>query len=250
VVGVIPGADPKLAREVVVLSAHLDHIGVSATGPNGKEEGDRINNGALDNAVGIGSLIEEAKRFAASGERPKRTIMFLAVTGEEKGLVGSDYFSNHPTVALDRIVADVNLDMPILFYPFIDVVALGAERSTLGPIVRRAAAGMGVGLAADPIPEQAIFVRSDHFRFVQKGVPSVFLWPGPGNGGKAATTKFLSGCYHHPCDDVAQPILWDQGVRFVEVNYRIAREIADGAQRPVWNKGDYFGALYKGPMAK
>jgi hypothetical protein len=244
VVGVIPGSDPALAREVVVLSAHLDHIGVSPDG-----EGDRINNGALDNAVGIASLIEEAKRFAASGQAPKRTVMFLAVTGEEKGLVGSDYFSNHPTVALERIVADVNLDMPILFYPFTDVVALGAERSTLGPIVRRAAAGVGVGLAADPIPEQAIFVRSDHFRFVQKGVPSVFLWPGPGNGGKEATTKFLAGCYHHPCDDLAQPIRWDQGVRFVDVNYRIAREIADGAQRPVWNKGDYFGTLYKGAMA-
>ena len=155
-----------------------------------------------------------------------------------------------PTLPADTIVADVNLDMPILLYRFTDMVALGAERSTLGPIVRRAVEAVGVGLAPDPIPEQAIFVRSDHFRFVQKGVPSVFLWPGPGNGGKAATDAFLKGCYHHPCDDVSQPILWDQGVRFVEVNYRIAREIADAAVRPVWNKGDYFGTLYKGPMAR
>ena len=250
VIGVIPGSDPKVGPEVVVLSAHLDHIGVSPETADGKPGADRINNGALDNAVGIGSLIEEAKRFAASGQAPKRTIMFLAVTGEEKGLVGSDYFSNHPTVPIGRIVADVNLDMPVLFYRFTDVVAFGADRSGLGPIVRKAAAGIGVGLAADQTPEQALFVRSDHFRFVQKGVPSVFLWPGPGNGGKEALTTFLTGCYHHPCDDLTQPIQWDQGVRFVEVNYRIAREIADGAEAPRWNKGDYFGTLYKGPMAR
>jgi Zn-dependent M28 family amino/carboxypeptidase len=248
VVGMIPGSDPKIGHEVIVLSAHLDHIGVSAPKASGGE-GDRINNGALDDAVGIASLIEEAKRFKASGVAPKRSIMFLAVTAEEKGLIGSDYFAEHPTVPLKDIVADVNLDMPILFYAFQDMVAFGAERSTLGPIVRRAAAAVGVGLAADPIPEQGIFVRSDHFRFVQKGVPSVFLWPGPANGGKAATEAFLGGCYHKPCDDVSQPILWDQGVRFVDINYRIAREIADGAERPVWNKGDYFGTLYKGPMA-
>ncbi|WP_374944725.1 M28 family peptidase [Sphingomonas sp.] len=246
VAGLIPGSDPKAGGEVVVLSAHLDHLGVSKAGPDG---GDRINNGALDDAIGIASLIEEAKRFKASGAAPKRSILFLAVTAEEKGLIGSDYFSEHPTVPLKDIVADVNLDMPILFYRFQDMVAFGAERSTLGPIVRRAAAAAGVGLAADPIPEQGIFVRSDHFRFVQKGVPSVFLWPGPANGGKAATEAFLGGCYHHPCDDVSQPILWDQGVRFVDINYRIAREIADGADRPVWNRDDYFGTLYKGPMA-
>ncbi|HEX8484426.1 M20/M25/M40 family metallo-hydrolase [Sphingomonas sp.] len=244
VAGIIPGSDPKVGREVIVLSAHLDHIGVSSG-----SEGDRINNGALDDAVGIASLIEEAKRFKASGVAPKRSILFLAVTAEEKGLIGSQYFAEHPTVPLEHIVADVNLDMPILLYRFEDMVAFGAERSTLGPIVRRAAAAVGVALSPDPIPEQGIFVRSDHFRFVEKGVPSVFLWPGPANAGKAASEAFLAGCYHKPCDDVNQPILWDQGVRFVDINYRIAREIADGEERPVWNRGDYFGTLYKGRMA-
>ena len=246
VVGVIPGGDPKLAREVVVLSAHLDHIGVRTTG-----EGDRINNGALDNAIGIASLIEEAKRFTASGKPPRRTLLFLAVTGEEKGLVGSDYFTNHPTVPLDRIVADVNLDMPILTYPFEDMIVYGAERSSLGPIVRRAVASAGVGLSPDPMPSEGIFVRSDHFRFVQKGIPAVFLWPGQKGAGKAATAAFMGSCYHRPCDGLAQqPIMWDQAVRFVDVNYRIAREIADGAERPLWNRGDYFAGLYKGPTAK
>jgi Zn-dependent M28 family amino/carboxypeptidase len=249
VVGIVPGADPKLKDEVVVLSAHLDHIGVTPERPGQPAGGDRINNGAFDNAIGIASLIEEAKRFTTSGQAPRRTVMFLAVTAEEKGLVGADYFANNPTVPLKNIVADVNLDMPVLLYKFEDMVVFGAERSTLGPIVRRAVNAAGVDLSPDPSPEQSFFTRSDHFRFVQKGVPSVFLWPGQkGDGG--AFQRFLTTCYHRPCDEPTQPILWDQGVRFVDVNYRIAREIADGEQRPVWNKGDYFGTLFKGPMAK
>ncbi len=248
VVGVFPGTDPVLGKEVVVLSAHLDHIGITRPA-NGAKAGDALNNGALDNAIGIASLIEEAKRFKASGQASKRTVIFLAVTGEEKGLVGSDYFTNHPTVPLTSIVADVNLDMPILTYKFEDMVVFGAERSTLGPIVQKAVAAIGVGLSPDPMPEEGIFVRSDHFRFVQKGIPAVFLWPGQKGPGKAAVAYFMANNYHKPSDDLSQPIMWDQGVRFVDANYRIAREIADGAQRPVWNAGDYFGTLYKGPMA-
>lgn len=243
VIGLIPGSDPKLKDQVVVLSAHLDHIGVNEGG-----DGDRINNGALDNAIGIASLIEEAKHFKAAAA-PKRTVMFLAVTAEEKGLVGSDYFANHPTVPLSSIVADVNLDMPILTYKFEDMVVFGADRSTLGPIVRKAVGAMGLPVAPDPMPEEGIFVRSDHFRFVQKGIPSVFLWPGQAGPGKAAVADFMSHRYHKPGDEVDQGIDWSQGPRFVSVNYAIAREIADGAERPVWNKGDYFGTLYKGPMA-
>ena len=242
VVGVLPGSDPVLAKEVVVLSAHLDHVGVSGSAP------DKTHNGALDNAIGIASLIEEAKRFQKEGA-PKRTILFLAATAEEKGLIGSDYFANHPTVPADSIIADVNLDMPILTYTFEDMVAFGGDRSTLGPVIRRAVEGAGIALSPDPIPDEGIFVRSDHFRFVQKGVPSVFLWPGQKGPGKAAVTYFLATNYHKPSDDLSQPIQWEQGVRFVDVNYRIARDIADGATRPVWNKGDYFGTLFKGPMA-
>lgn len=243
VIGLIPGSDPKLKDEVVVLSAHLDHIGTNEGG-----EGDRINNGALDNAIGIASLIEEAKRFKAATP-PKRTVLFLAVTAEEKGLVGSDYFANHPTVPLKSIVADVNLDMPILTYKFEDMVVFGADRSTLGPIVRKAVGAMDLPVSPDPMPEEGIFVRSDHFRFVQKGIPSVFLWPGQKGPGKAAVEDFMSHRYHRPGDEIDQGIDWSQGPRFVSVNYAIAREIADAPERPVWNKGDYFGTLYKGPMA-
>jgi hypothetical protein len=246
VIGVLPGSDPRLQDEVVILSAHLDHIGVGAP----DKTGDTINNGAEDNAIGIASLIEEAKRFVASGKPPRRTILFLAVTAEEKGLIGSDYFANNPTVPLKSIVADVNLDMPLITYPFEDMVVFGAQRSTLGPIVERAAGSVGVSMSPDPMPEQGIFVRSDHFRFVQKGIPSVFLWPGEKGPGKAAWDDFMANHYHQPSDDLSQPLDWAQGVRFVTVNYTIAREIADNDERPRWNKGDYFGTYFGGYGAK
>lgn len=246
VVGVLPGSDPALAKEVVVLSGHLDHIGVGK--PDAK--GDAINNGALDDAIGTASVIEAAKRFAAA-PRPKRTVVFLAVTAEEKGLVGSDYFVQHRPAGLENIVADVNLDMPILTYRFEDLVAFGGDRSTLGPIIARAAQSAGVVMSPDPMPEEGIFVRSDHFRFVQQGVPSIFLWPGQKGPGKAAVAEFMGKCYHRPCDQLSQqPILWDQAVRFVDLNFRIAREIADAPAKPVWNKGDYFGTTFNGPMAQ
>ena len=246
VVGVLPGRDPARSREVVVLSAHLDHIGVSDK-PNAK--GDRINNGALDDAIGIASLIEEARRFQRAGAG-KRTVVFLAVTAEEKGLVGSDYFVRHRPRGLENIVADVNLDMPVLTYRFADMVAFGGDRSTLGPVIARAANSGGVTMSPDPIPEQTIFTRSDHFRFVEQGVPSVFLWPGlKGDGARGAFEDFMKNRYHQPGDEVDAGILWNQAVRFVDINYRVAREIADAPNKPVWNKGDYFGTAFKGPMA-
>ncbi|GAA0738383.1 M28 family metallopeptidase [Sphingomonas japonica] len=247
VAGLLEGSDPKLKSETVVLTAHLDHVGVGKA-----VNGDTIYNGAMDNAVGIASLIEEAKRFKASGTAPKRSILFLAVTAEEKGLVGADYFANNPTIPKDRLVANVNLDMPIITYKFDDVIAFGAARSTLGPIVERAAQKLGVTFSPDPMPEQGLFVRSDHYRFVQQGIPSVFLWPGTAGPGKAAVDAFFASHYHQPSDEIVQgpPINWESGARFIEANYMIAREIADAPQRPAWNKGDFFGTLYEGYGAK
>lgn len=247
VAGIIPGSDPKLKDEVVVLSAHLDHVGVGKA----DERGDTIYNGAMDNAMGIASLIEEARRFQASGKPPRRSIMFLAVTAEEKGLIGADYFAHNPTVPKANLVANVNLDMPVITYKFEDMIAFGAARSTLGETVARATASVGVGVGKDPMPEQGFFVRSDHYRFVQQGVPSVFLWPGMAGVGRAAFDEFLAKHYHQPSDEVSnKAILWDQGVRFIEANYAIAREIADADARPAWNKGDFFGVLYNGYGAK
>lgn len=246
VAGIIPGSDPRIGKEVVVLTAHLDHVGIGKA-----EEGDTIHNGAMDNAMGIAALIEEAKRFTASGKLPRRSVMFLAVTAEEKGLVGADYFANNPTVPKANIVANVNLDMPVITYKFEDMIAFGAARSTLGETVTRAAASVGVGVGPDPMPEQGFFVRSDHYRFVQQGIPSVFLWPGLAGPGKEAFDRFLATRYHRPSDEVGNPeIMWDQGVRFIDANYAIAREIADADARPAWKKGDFFGTLYNGYGAK
>ncbi|MBO9621852.1 MAG: M20/M25/M40 family metallo-hydrolase [Sphingomonas sp.] len=243
VAGVLEGTDKK--DEYVVLSAHLDHVGVGKADATG----DTIYNGAMDNAVGTAAMLEVARRFQASGKRPHRSMLFVAVTAEEQGLVGSEYFAANPTVPKGSIVADVNLDMPILTYDFVDLVAYGADRSSVGKLVEQAAAAEGVKLVPDPDPEQAYFVRSDHYSFVKAGIPAVSLDLGPGGPGAAASKEFVEKHYHQPSDEVGL-IDWKQGLRFVSLNYAIARAIADADQRPVWNKGDFFGTLYKGPMAK
>ena len=245
VVGRLPGNDPRMSAETMVLSAHLDHIGV--TEPVG---GDRINNGAADNAMGIATLIETAKLFRSEREGPRRSVLFVAVTAEEKGLVGSDYFAQHPTVPRASIVANVNFDMPILTYRFQDLVAAGGERSSIGPSIGRAAKAEGFGLSPDPAPEQASFVRTDHYSFVRAGIPSTSLKPGIAGPGKAAVLDFLQHHYHQPSDDMTQQFDWAAARAFVKVNYRVVKDIADAPDRPVWVKGDYFGTLYKGPMAR
>ncbi len=245
VAGMLEGSDPALRNEVVVLSAHLDHTGICP-----EVKGDKICNGAMDNAMGIASMIEVAHGFKHLKVRPKRSIMFLAVTAEEKGLVGADYFANNPTVPKASLVANVNLDMPIVTYDFKDVVAFGAERSTIGAAVARAGAPLGVALVPDPEPEQGIFTRSDHYRFVQQGVPSVFLVTGPGGEGAVAGKAFEKNHYHQPSDDMNLPFTWGAAAKFVGLNLAIARDLADAPDRPRWNKGDFFGTLYNGYGAK
>jgi Zn-dependent M28 family amino/carboxypeptidase len=191
-------------------------------------------------------MIEVAHGFKHLKARPKRSILFLAVTAEEKGLVGADYFARNPTMPKANLVANVNLDMPIVTYDFTDVVAFGAERSSIGPAVARAGASMGISLVADPQPEQGLFTRSDHYRFVQQGIPSVFLVTGPGGNGAAAGAAFLKTNYHQPSDDMNLPINWGAASKFVGLNLAVARDLADAADRPRWNKGDFFGTLFDG----
>ena len=244
VVGRLPGSDPALADEVVLLTGHLDHIGITRP-----VNGDSINNGALDNALGIASLLEAAKLFQSASVRPRRSILFVAVTAEEKGLIGAEFFATFPTVPRDKMIANVNLDMPILLTPLKDLIAFGAARSSIGAAVEAAARGQGLALTPDPNPEEASFVRTDHYPFVRQGIPAVTLATGPGGEGKAATENFLKNHYHKPSDDLSQPIDWAAARVFVKVNYEIARSLADAPERPRWVAGDYFGTLYKGPMA-
>lgn len=244
VVAILEGSDPLLKKEYVVYSAHSDHIGFAKTVAK-----DKINNGAMDNASGTSVLLETARLFSQLETRPKRSILFVAVTGEEKGLLGSDYFAQNPTVPQSALVANVNLDMPILTYEFADVIAFGADHSDLKGSVATAAQNIGLKLSPDPWPEQALFTRSDHYSFVKQGVPSVFLVPGlqsadPEIDGSKQFNNFIATNYHKPGDDFNQAFNWKAATKFAEVNYQIGLTLANQAQRSSWNEGDFFGDTF------
>jgi hypothetical protein len=241
IIGIIEGSDLALRNEYVTFTAHLDHVAPA----NGDGE-DLINNGALDNAAGVAALLENARLLMALPERPRRSIMFVIVTAEEKGLLGSQYFAENPTVPIENIVANVNLDMPLILYPFNDVIAFGAQHSSLKSSTAKALQTLGLTLLDDPMPEQAIFVRSDHYRFVQQGVPSVMLATGYGSDdpdldGEQIWNDFFANHYHQVSDSVELPINYEAGARFAQVNFMIGLEIANAEQRPSWNEGDFFG---------
>lgn len=245
VIGMIEGSDPVLKNEYVVFSAHLDHLGQVA-----EKSGDNIFNGAMDNATGVATLLETARLFSIAPDRPKRSVLFIALTGEEKGLLGADYFASMPTVPHGAIVANVNLDMPLLTYDFKSVIAFGAQHSSLKGTVARALGSMKLNLNDDPWPAQGLFTRSDHYMFVRQGIPSVFLATGMESFQKsekpaALWHEFLTTRYHQPNDDLGQPINFNAAARFAQINFRIAREIANAPRRPTWNKGDFFGDTFR-----
>lgn len=247
----LPGSDPALTDQLVMLSAHLDHHGMRSG------SGDTIYNGALDNAAGVATLLAVARSFASERKAPKRSLLFLVTTGEEGGLMGSSYFARYPTVGIDRIVSEVNIDMPILTCDFADVVAYGADRSTMGPLVAAAAARQKLALTSDPQPGEALFTRSDHYPMVRAGVPSVYLRTGwrDTQGGmtcRDAENTFRRTHYHEPSDDLSQPIDWNVAVKFARINAEISRTIANTREAPRWYAGDYFGELFApgAPKAK
>jgi len=244
VIGILRGSDPELAGEYVVFTAHLDHVGTGVP-----IDDDHIYNGMYDNAMGSSILIETARAFAAMPEPPKRSIVFIALTGEERGLVGSDYFAHYPTVPSDSIIANVNLDMPLLLYPVADIIAFGAEHSSLQGVIDLAIAAEDFDLSPDPMPEEVIFVRSDQYSFVKQGIPSVFLVPGftssdPDIDGEPIWRGFLQTYYHQPSDDLTRTIDWPSALRFARANVRIGYAVAEDATRPVWNEGDFFGVKF------
>lgn len=244
VLALLPGTDPKLKAEIVVISAHSDHVGTKVGTKPGE---DRIFNGAMDNASGTATLLEAAT--ALTKAPPKRSVLFLATTAEESGLLGADYFSRQPTVDVKRLVADVNIDMPILTCDFGDVVAFGGDRSTLGAAVALAAKAEKLGVSPDPQPEEAVFTRSDHYPFVRKGVPSVFLKTGwsdvkGGQSCKEAERSFRLNHYHEVSDQIDLPFDWAAAAKWTRVNIGIIRTIANGRTAPRWYEGDYFGTAF------
>jgi Peptidase family M28 len=244
VVGLLRGSDPALAAEYVVFTAHLDHLGIGA-----EVAGDKIYNGFYDNAMGVSLLLEAARAFVAMPERPRRSILFIAVTGEERGLLGSDYFAHFPTVPARSMIANVNLDMPLMLFPVADVIAFGAEHSSLKGQVESSVVEEGFALSPDPLPEEVRFIRSDQYSFVRRGVPAVFLVPGlqspdPGIDGAAIVKDHRQNHYHQPSDDGTRPVDWDTALRFARANVRVGLTIASDDDRPSWNEGDFFGARF------
>jgi hypothetical protein len=243
VVARLPGRDPALSAEHVVFTAHLDHLGVGAP-----HQGDAIYNGAQDNALGVATLLEAARLLAAAAEPPKRSMLFIALTAEEKGLLGALHFTAQPTVPRESIVANVNMDMPVLLTETSDVIPIGIEHSSLDALARRAVTEAGLTLTPDPQPEEVVFVRSDQYAFVRAGVPAIYLIGGVkplgGGDGVQRLTDFLGHHYHLPSDDLAQPISWTAAARLARLNYRIGLAIGDAAERPAWKPGDFFGGRF------
>lgn len=246
VVARLPGSDENLATENVVFSAHLDHVGIGAP-----VNGDALYNGALDNAMGSAVMLDAATRLVAEGERPKRSIVFVAVTAEEKGLLGSEYFASHPSVK-GPLVADINMDMPVLLTDLADVTPVGIEHSNLKGAVESAAQKLGITLSPDPMPEEVVFIRSDQFSFIRRGVPAIYLKEGTVSShadvdGKALLDGFLSSHYHQPSDDLSLPINYASAARLAALNAAIGRDVANASKAPRWNKGDFFGERFANP---
>ena len=244
VLGLLRGSDPALRREAVVYTAHLDHLGIGEP-----RDGDSIYNGAYDNASGVASLLEVARAFSRLPQRPRRSILFIAVTGEEKGLLGSDYFAHQPSVPLTDIVAEINMDMFLTLFPVSDVVAFGANHSSLEGVVREAAGQMGLQVSPDPFPEEVLFVRSDQYPFVRQGVPAVVLSAGIQSAdksidGRARLLEWLRTVYHSPQDDARQPMDFESAARIARVNFLVGDLVAEAARRPTWKSGDFFGAQF------
>jgi Zn-dependent M28 family amino/carboxypeptidase len=239
VVGLLPGRNRKLKDEYVLLSAHLDHVGVDKP-----VNGDSIYNGAMDNASGIASMIESARDVAR--KKPKRSVLLVAVTGEERGLLGSRYYANRPTVPADGIVANINMDMYLPLWPFTHVTALGAEESALGLVSARVARDMGLSQVPDEAPERNLFVRSDQYSFVRTGVPALALKFAASTPEQQAIQKdWLTNRYHAPSDDLSQPIEPAYAVAFNKYLVNLITTVANLPERPTWNEESFFKRFAK-----
>jgi hypothetical protein len=250
IAAILPGSDPQLKNEYVVYTAHADHLGIGDP-----LNGDNIYNGAADNASGSSALIEIARAFASMPTAPRRSLLFLAVTAEEEGLLGSDYYAHNPTVPISSIVANVNMDEVALLYDFRDIVALGGEHSTLGSIVDDVAHHMNLEISPDPTPEEVAFIRSDQYPFVKQGVPAIYIGEGekaldPKLDGRKLAAAWEATRYHTPTDDMKQPLDFNAAAKCTKINLAIGFEVAQGKDRPKWNAGDFFQKFADKKQAK
>jgi Zn-dependent M28 family amino/carboxypeptidase len=233
----LPGSDPALKDEYVVLTAHLDHVGIGEP-----INGDHIYNGAMDNGSGSALLLDMAASLKKNPETLRRAILLVLVTGEEKGLLGSKYFAAHPTVALKSIVADINVDMFLPIVPLRLLTVQGLNESDLGDRTREIAQSLGVRVQPDPEPLRNLFVRSDQYNFIRHGVPSVAMSVGaePGSPEQKIFKDWLTQRYHAPSDDVNQPVDLAAAAKYEEIVRALLISIANDGHRPQWKPDSFF----------
>jgi hypothetical protein len=237
VVGIIPGTDPELRNQYVVLSGHLDHLGVG-----GAVDGDSIYNGAMDNASGIATMIEIAKMAKARGVAPRRSLVLLAVTGEEKGLLGSRHFAAHPTVPSNGIVANVNMDMYLPIVSFEILTVYGRKESDLGDWIGPIAERHGVRVQDDPEPHRRIFIRSDQYNFILEGIPALSFKVGfeKGTPEDSVFANWTKQRYHAPSDDLDQPVDLAAAVKFTAMLHDFCMDLANRDESPRWKEDSFF----------
>jgi hypothetical protein len=242
VVAIWPGSDPALKNQFVVLSAHIDHVGVGEP-----IHGDAIYNGAMDNASGTASLMDMAQTLHDQNIQTKRSLLFVAVTGEEKGLLGSRYFAAHPTVDSKSMVADLNMDMFLPLYPLHLVTVYGLKESDLGDTLRKVAQSLDVEVQDDPAPQRNVFTRSDQYSFIRQGVPALMLDVGFKKGSKeeAIQKEWLTNRYHAPSDDLNQPVDLQAAGQYNRLLLKLAETVADDPARPQWKPDSFFRRFAK-----
>ncbi|MDZ7343166.1 MAG: M20/M25/M40 family metallo-hydrolase [candidate division KSB1 bacterium] len=240
VIGLWEGSDPLLKDSYVIVSAHYDHLGI---GP--AVQGDSIYNGVFDNAAGVAAVLEIARAFVALPKRPQRSVIFLFVTGEEKGLLGSTYYVDHPVVPLYKTIANLNVDGLAMFDTFNDVVGVGAELSTLGEHLQRVAHQLGLGVSPVPTPfsGSAAFARSDQMAFARGGVPSLLIMEGINyrhtspEDGLNRMIEWGRRFYHSPFDDLSQPINFTAAVQHCQILFALCLSLANADVEPQWKTG-------------
>jgi Zn-dependent M28 family amino/carboxypeptidase len=236
IVARLEGGDPKLKHEVVVVSAHLDHLGIGEP-----INGDRIYNGAMDDASGVAAVLDIAHRLK-QGPRPRRSILFVLFTAEEKGLLGSHYFVAHPTIARQNIVADMNFDMPLPLWPLKSVYLPGETESSLGADARAIGAQQGIAVVPDPLPDRNVFIRADQYSFVREGVPALFFKFGFAKDTPEFKIEhdWRANRYHAPSDDLDQPVMQEEAVKLDAFVAALAKRVADADDRPHWLPDSIF----------
>jgi Peptidase family M28 len=237
IAAVWPGSDPNLKNEYVAMSAHIDHLGIGAP-----VNGDAIFNGAMDNAAGVATLLDIAAHLKETNAKTKRSILFVAVTGEEKGLLGSQYFAAHPTVPAGSIVADINIDEFLPLFPLKILTVYGLNESTLGDDIRAVAKQTGVGIVPDPEPARNIFIRSDQYNFVRHGIPALMPAFGTTKGSpeEAALRKWNAERYHGVSDDLNQPVDKPAAGEFDQLITTLVERIANADTKPAWKPNSFF----------